>query len=229
MFEVKLIKTYLSHKKYSSGVIAAVSILFLCWVTSLIYWGDHFGLKGVLAATAESIFIKGEYWRLLTTTFTHANLEHLLSNSLMLYILTYFVTSFYGLVMSQVVAHIMGVFINLMVLYRLPMESTLVGISGVIYYLWGFWLILYILIDKTSGLARRLINVTGLFLILLIPTTYNPSTSYFAHYFGFAVGLIIGVIYYFLNAKKFSSYHEYETRQIVDFEEETQDDISELQ
>ena len=86
----------------------------------------------------SKVFQQGEYWRLFTTTFVHADLEHLLSNSMMLFILTYFVTSFYGAIFGPLLSLVMSSVINYFVLKSYQTDIGLVGISGMIYYLWGF-------------------------------------------------------------------------------------------
>jgi rhomboid protease GluP len=221
-FEVHLVRTYLSGRKYGYGAIVAIALVSLCVVVSNFYWDQSSYLSGLLAASPELVFGKGEYWRLFTTTFAHADLGHLLSNSLMLFILTYFVTAFFGFWVSPVLSSIMGAVINGLVLLNFKQDITLVGISGVIYYLWGFWFVLYLFLDKKLSFIRRLINVMGIFLILLIPTSYSPQTSYLAHYLGFAVGAITALVYYPFHAKHFQRYQEYETRHVPDLEMEDQ-------
>ena len=45
-------------------------------------------------------------------------------------------------------------------------------------------------------------RMCAVFLVLLVPTSYNAQTSYFAHYVGFLFGVVSGPIYYFLSPKK---------------------------
>lgn len=177
----------------------ALGALTLCFVASLYYWTPT-GAEA-LGASFIKVIKEGEYWRLMSATFAHGDLDHLLSNSLMLLFLSYFVYSFYGLGVF-VLSFFMGSFINLATIYYLGGDSTLVGASGVVYLLWGFWLALYVAIQKNLSVPSRLLRVGAIFLVLLIPTTYSPSTSYFAHYFGFFLGVISAIIYYFLSPKR---------------------------
>lgn len=218
--EKKFIRNYLSKQKYNSGKISAFFILTLCFVLSLFYWDTTSILSPILSANKKLVFETGEYWRLFTTSFIHGDIEHLMSNSLMLFILTYFVSAFYGSFISIGLGFIMGIVTNAVVIYQYGENTTLVGASGVIYYLWGFWLVLYVCITKHMSIFKRLIRVFGIFLILLVPTTYSPSTSYLAHYIGFAVGVVVGIIYYFFKRNKISSFEFWEYRVVPDFEKQ---------
>ncbi len=218
--EKKFVRNYLSKQKYQSGKLAAFFILTLCLVASLFYWDTSNSISGLLSANKELTFNSGEYWRLFTTSFIHGDIEHLMSNSLMLFILTYFVTAFYGSYISLGIGFLMGIVINSIVILQYGENTTLVGASGVIYYLWGFWLVLYVCITKHMSVISRLIRVFGIFLILLVPTTYSPSTSYLAHYVGFLLGTFVGMIYYLFKRKHIASFEFWEYRVVPDFEEE---------
>lgn len=197
----EFIKNYLTNPHYKNGVIISFVILSLCLIFSLFYWDHSQDTYKYLSANYNNVFRENEYWRLLTTTLVHANLKHLLSNSLMLYFLTYFVTSFYGSFISIFLSFLASMITNGIVLTIYGGEITLVGVSGVVYYLWGFWLILYMLLQRHLSLTRRILQVGTVFLVLLIPTEFSPSTSYLAHYVGFLVGVFFGLIYYVLKRK----------------------------
>ncbi len=220
MIESKLIRTYLSKRKYPYGKQVAFILFACCVVLSNFYWDSSYGISELLLAKPSLVFGQGEYWRLLTSLFIHGDMDHLLSNSLMLMFLVYFVTSFYGYFIAIVMSLLMGSLINYLVLLTHTTDTGIVGISGVIYYLWGFWLVLYLFIDKRIGFIRRLINIMGVFFILLIPTTYSPQTSYLAHYIGLLVGGAIGLLYYPLRMKKFNAAQFYEYRYVPRFEED---------
>lgn len=217
--EKRFIRNYLSKQKYDSGKLAGLFVLTLCIVLSLFYWDKSFAISSLLSASKNQVFNDGEFWRLFTTSFVHGDIEHLLSNSLMLFILTYFVTSFYGVFISVVMAFLMAIFTNYFVINQYTSDTTLVGASGVVYYLWGFWLVLYVCISKHMHLISRLLRIGGIFLILLVPTSYSPNTSYMAHYIGFAIGFTSGVIYYLFNYKRIAKYEFWEYRVVEELEE----------
>lgn len=198
---MKLTPHYLSVKKHKYGKILALASLGLCLIVSMFYWDPNQAISSILPASYNMVFVKAEYWRLFTAVFAHADLDHLLSNSLMLLFLSYFVTSFYG---WKVFLYLFfcGGLINAATVSWIGGDGLLVGASGVVYCLWGFWLSLYVLIAKKYTLINRLFRVGAIFLVLLIPTTYSPSTSYFAHYFGFCLGAFSGILYYFGSGRR---------------------------
>lgn len=214
MYEVqkKFIRNFLTTKKYDYGVLISFTVIGICLILSNFYWDKSWMISDYLAVNQNLIYEKGEYWRLFSSSFIHGDLDHFLSNTLMLYFLTYFVSSFYGMKISVFLGFLMGMVINLVVISVYPPQTYLVGASGVIYYLWGFWLVLYVLIERHLSLVARILRVGAVFLILLIPTTYSPSTSYLAHYFGFLLGIIIGSIYFLFNYKRIQSYEFFEYR-----------------
>lgn len=218
--EKKFIRNYLSMQRFSSGKLAAWFVLTTCLVLSMFYWDPSSQISGYLSANPQLVFNKKEYWRLLTTIFIHGDIHHLMSNSLMLFILTYFVTAFYGAKISLILSYLMGMIINLIVLDQYQQNTTLVGASGIVYYLWGFWMSLYIGISKHLSFIKRLVRVGGIFLILLVPTSYSPNTSYMAHYLGYALGMMTGIIYFFINKTHLLKFELWEYRFIEDVKNE---------
>lgn len=197
----KFTPKFLKRQKNNWGVPAVIVAVGTCLIFSMFYWEQNGAFTDLIAASANSVFEKGEYWRLFTSVFAHGDLDHFLSNMLMLSFLTYFVTAFYGIA-AALFAFLAGALINLGTLQWIGGDTALVGASGVVYYLWGFWLSLYVCIQKQLTLIGRFLRVGAIFLVLLIPTTYSPSTSYFAHYFGFVIGALAGTALYFFGSKR---------------------------
>jgi rhomboid protease GluP len=140
--ETKFVKNYLSKSKFSYGVESVIIVLGLCLVASLLYWNPLLGVSKSIAASYSSVLDGGEYWRLFTTSFVHGGIEHLLSNSLMLCFLTYFVSTYYGSFIGVILSFIVAMITNLIVLNFYGGSTSLVGASGVVYYHWGFWMII---------------------------------------------------------------------------------------
>ncbi len=192
----EVISNYLSKIHYSYGKIVSIALLVICMVMSKIYWDFERGLGGLLYASPNSVFEQGEHWRPFTSSFIHGDFEHLLSNSLMFTFLGYLISSFYGAFVFPVLTVLMGGVINYCVLLSFSYDIRIVGASGMVYFLWGFWLMLYILISRHIKLYRRLMKVTAISLLLLIPTSYEPTTSYLAHAIGLILGIGCGVLYF---------------------------------
>jgi rhomboid protease GluP len=118
---------------------------------------------------------------------------------MMLGFLIYFVSSFYGSLVSVVLSFTIAGLTNFLVLNTYGGDITLVGASGAVYYLWGFWMVLYMFIQRHYSIIGRSLRMGAVFLILLVPTEYQPSTSYLAHYVGYGLGFLTGGVYYLVN------------------------------
>lgn len=205
--EYKCTRTFLSHKHYDNSALVAVSLLLVCVLFSHFYWqGDY----EFLAASFRSVFYEGHYWQLFSTLFVHANLGHLLSNSFMLCLMGFFVHRQYGPLVFPLSCIFVGALVNAYVLNTMPIETRLVGISGVVYLLWGFWLILYILIQRHVSLNRRFMKVVAISLMVLVPTSYDPQVSYLAHGVGLVGGILLGLLTFLIKKDYFRSFEKWE-------------------
>ncbi len=187
--------------------------LFLIIMSSLIYWDNTFNWAQYMGANAIQVFQHFQYWRLWSTLLIHGDLNHLLSNLFLFVILGYFLAGYFGLLFFPLVAFISGGVINLIVLLNMAPEVNLIGLSGVVYWMGGAWLILYFLVESRKTILQKIIRTIGVFLTVFMPTSvFDPNVSYQAHFIGFLVGLLMGLVFYLLNQKKL---HSAETYQLV--------------
>lgn len=199
--EKKLVRNFLSSKtEKNTAIIWSLGTLFLCLAMSSLYW--HHPIGEWLAASPEKVFGGKEYWRLFTSSFIHGDLAHYLSNSIMLGVMGYYVAYHFKSIMFPITSFLVGILINLIVIWNFPPSTSLVGASGIVYYLWGFWLVLYLNIQKHVPLNRRFMKITGVGIMVLAPTEFRPQVSYYAHGIGLLLGVIIGILYYFFNKKR---------------------------
>lgn len=201
------VSNYLSKIRYPGAKHFGFGIIIFCTFMSQLYWQHPLGI--FLNASKSNIFEASEYWRLFTSTLIHGDLGHLLANSLMLFILSLVTVSFYGKVFTTVFIVSSGAIINLITLYSHTRDISLVGASGVVFCLWGFWLIMYFFIETQKTVMGRILRIGAVFLVLLVPSSYDPQTSYRAHYIGFGVGLVFGILYFLLNSKKLASFERW--------------------
>ena len=96
-----------------------------------------------------------------------------------------------------------GAIVTLISVLIYPPEIFIVGASGVIYLMAAFWLTLYVGLERRFSVGKRILRVTGLILIMLIPTGFNPITSYRTHAIGFGVGVLIAILYFLTNKDRF--------------------------
>ena len=155
-----------------------------------------------LSATPEAVFTKQEYWRAWTALFAHADLGHLLSNSMILLPLSVLLTGYFGYVFFPLTGVLMGGLTNFLVLKTLPAQTSLLGISGVVNWMGAAWLTLFLLIDRRKSFRRRFAVAVFLTIMLFVPETFRPEVSYLSHFIGFALGILSALLYYFINSAK---------------------------
>jgi rhomboid protease GluP len=199
-------ENWLTRKPQESASLITLISTLIVILGSLVYWDNFFDLASLMPASHESIFVNHEYWRAWTTLFVHADQKHLLGNLFLFYIFGYFLSGYFSLSVFPVAAISMGGLTNLIVVWGMPSVSTLIGISGVVFWMGGAWLILYFLIDHRKTVLQRLIRSVGVALVLFMPSeTFDPSISYKTHLIGFALGILFGFLYYIFNFKLFRS------------------------
>ena len=140
----KLTHNILSRRPQSNAWSWILVTLISCYLMSYLYWNFNPGIGQYFSASPQKVFEAKEYWRLFTSSFIHADMAHFLSNSLMLTVMGYFVNYHYGSLIYPLFGFVSGIFINLYVIWNFSPNSTLVGASGVVHYLWGFWFITYV-------------------------------------------------------------------------------------
>lgn len=197
-------RTWLSRRpRFRASLIAAWSV-FILIVTAVIYWKDLGGATALMPASGESVFQKHEYWRLWSALFAHADLGHLASNSLGIFVLGYLLTGYFSLWLFPTAALAVGGLANLLTLFSYEPQTRLIGISGVVYWMGGAWLVLYLLLDQQRSVTQRILRVLGVALGIFMPASaFDPTISYMCHFYGFILGLLSGGIYYAVNRKTF--------------------------
>ncbi len=188
-----------------SAILVALCTLTLIF-TSQFYWSNWMSAQDWMPATGELVFQKSQYWRAWTTVFVHGDFKHLLSNSFFFFIFGFFIHGYFGLWAFPIFAVLFGGAINLIVLSMMSPSTQLIGASGVVFWMGGFWIILSFLIDRRRGMMHRLLKTIGISLVLFFPSeAFNPAISYKAHFAGFILGVLSGLLTYFIFKKIFVS------------------------
>lgn len=193
----RLIKTFLWKKPHDGNVFVGV-LSFLILLAIFLFSGK------TLEASGSLVFDKGEWWRAFTTSLMHADLIHLGHNALFFMVFSVLLNTYYGWFVFPVLSFLMGGFINFLTLSFYPREVTLVGISGVIYFMASFWMTNYVLIERTQKLHRRFVIALGVSLALFCPDLMNleERVSYLAHGLGFILGIPSAVLWFTWNKKE---------------------------
>ncbi len=190
-------ETWLTREPRGSAfLVAALATLFLC-LTGFVYELNLGDARDWMAASGEAVFNRGESWRLLTTIFAHADLGHLMANSLLFFVLGFFLYGHFGPLLFPVLALVGGVMTNWIALKTYDPKTVLIGASGVVYWMGGAWLVLYFFLSRQKNLTQRILRTLGVAILLFMPhETFEPSVSYRTHFAGFGVGALTGLLQY---------------------------------
>lgn len=189
-------ETLLSRKPARGSLEVAAASVATLLVGSLVYWTDASGLARFLPASREAVFGRSEYWRLFTSILAHADFEHFAANALVFGLLAFLLYGYYGALVFPVLSLANGALTTALALSTYEPDTYLVGASGVVYWMGGFWLSLYLLVERRLGFGKRMLRAVGFSLIVLIPTVFEPEVSYRAHAIGFGLGVAFGLAYF---------------------------------
>lgn len=200
----KITDTWLSQKPNQFAFLITSLVTLFVVILSVVYWENIFNASSWMPASGKQVFTEGSWWQAWTALFAHSDGKHLLSNSFLFFILGSFLAGYFGYLMFPLLAFIFGGITNFIVLSNMPPDVRLLGASGVVFWLGGAWLALYFLIDQKHSIYQRILRTMGVALVLFFPAeAFDPNVSYSSHFTGFALGIVVGVGFYYLNKKKF--------------------------
>jgi rhomboid protease GluP len=174
------------------------------------FWNDVIHAEKWMPASGEQVFVKHEYWRLWTSLFAHADPGHIVSNAILFIPLSFFLTGYFGPWFFPIAGFIAGGLVNIAALSTMSPHTSLIGISGLVYWMGAAWLTLYLLIGSRETVRRRLGKSLFIAATLFMPQTFEPNVSYVAHLFGFVFGVPSALIYYWINRRKFADAEIYD-------------------
>ncbi len=207
-------ENWLTRKPSETAYVVTSILAVILWSLSFLYLAGVASADVWMPATPRQVFVDHQYWRLWTTLFAHADMGHLMSNWLLFLPLAFLLNGYFGTLFFPVAGVLMGGLINYAVLRTLGSQTTLIGISAVVYWMGAAWLTLYFLIDRRRMPYRRFAVVIGIALVLFMPENYKPEVSYLSHLLGFVAGSASALIYYFFHREKFAAAEVYEEIEI---------------
>lgn len=171
-----------------------------------------FGKIAEFPASADLVYGKGEAWRAWTTLLVHANPGHLLGNLILFAPFAYALTSAFSPLFFPFAGFAIGGALNLAVLKTMPPATTLIGVSGVVYWMGAAWITLAFLIDRRERATIRLVKALGVSMLLFLPQTYRPEVSYLTHLLGYLAGVGSALVYYAFHRSTFRRAERYDYR-----------------
>jgi len=206
--DYRIVRTHISRRPRENSLLVAVIGVLLMFVASLYAWQDGGRAMADFTGNSAAIFNGGEYIRLFTSQLLHADLKHLMSNSVFFLFFSYLLFGYFGFWVFPVLTALLGSLVIYLTLLTYPPGVSLLGASGTVYLMAGFWFTCYICIERSRSVGRRIMHVLGISLILLIPSAVSPQVSYSSHMIGFSVGLTAGLFYYFRHKEQLMAREE---------------------
>ena len=188
-------ETLLSRKPHEWSLEITALFLSLIMAISLLAWRNGAALLPTLAATSEGVLKQREYWRLLTAIAVHGDVMHVLSNAILLTYFAYLLFGYFGFWVFPVMSLAMAGLTNYISLLTYPSEVSLIGASGLVYWMAGFWLSMYLLVERSVRPGKRVLRVVCLALLVLLPTTFRANVSYRTHAIGLGLGVVSALVY----------------------------------
>src|SRR3990170_2983952 len=152
-------ETLLSRKPRAYSMEVVTLTISVILGVSLLAWRNGAALLPTLDVTSQGVLQKHEYWRLMTAMAVHADLMHFLSNGLLLAFFAYLLFGYFGFRVFPVLGVVMTALAHYLALVSYPYTVSLVGASGMVYWMAGFWLTMYLLVDRTLSFGKRIMRV----------------------------------------------------------------------
>ncbi len=198
----RLRENWLTRSGNSYARELTFALLGFLFLGAAAYLQNFAGLGPKMSATPEQVFVQGEYYRLFTTMLAHGDLGHVLSNALLFVPFSYFLLRHFSPVLFPTAGILAGALTNFVVLLTMPENTSLVGASGLVYWMGATWLTLFWLIDKRDRPAIRLGKVFMVGGVLFVPEVLKPEVSHAAHTVGLLLGIVSGYVCYAWNRSR---------------------------
>ncbi|MFN7728155.1 MAG: rhomboid family intramembrane serine protease [Bdellovibrio sp.] len=195
-------ENWLTRDPTPGAMTLTVFMVMLLVLSNVLFLSGAFHLDNGMAASKDSIFNQHQYWRAWTALIAHRDWGHLLSNLFLFAPFCYYLYGYFGPWYFPVTGFVIGGLTNITVVNSMPAQVSLVGVSGVVYWMGAAWLTLYLLIERRESIRRRLFKVFIISAVLFLPETYRPEISYYSHFLGFAAGVVSSLVHFAINRKK---------------------------
>ena len=96
----------IARKARFSGMIPAILIIYAAWMISYLNWSGI--TPDIYSLSLNSIVREHQYWRILSSLFIHADIQHFGSNLLLLAVTGWFLYEYYGLLLFPAASIVCG-------------------------------------------------------------------------------------------------------------------------
>jgi len=176
--------------KYYTGVVGfPILFVLIIWIT---FWLDmkfnlNLKLYGIYPRSFEGLI------GIFFSPFLHSSLEHLINNSIPLFLLSSFTFFFYKKLSWRII--ILGIFFSGLITWIIGRNSYHIGASGLIYVLMSFILFKGIFSKNFNLMALSLVVVFiyGSLVWYIFPLKQNMSWE--GHLSGFLIGFFFALLF----------------------------------
>lgn len=185
-------QTYKPPKRKPAPASIMLLVLNLIMFSTRVIVGDPFIESTCMSAQSIN---QGEIYRIITAMFMHANVEHLLSNMLVLYFLGEMMEHIVGTPKVAIIYMISGLFGNVVSYGYCQMFArnyVSIGASGAVFGLIGAAAVL--VIYKYDGFRIPLSRMVLLIAFSIYSSFAEPNIDFAAHIGGLVAGLILAFV-----------------------------------
>jgi len=175
-----------NEKKEKSAFLPIFFFILTCFLIT----AHSFMENNTLWAISQNTLLRGDWWRPLTAVLLHADIGHLLANSVILALFGPTLYRFLGLWGFPLLPWALAAIANIITVAFYPPQTWLLGASGMTFAMMGLWLGIFLLHEKGLRFHQRVARIIAFTLIMIIPHEYDPSVSYLAHFSGFLLGFL---------------------------------------
>ena len=180
------------EQKLYPAVTALTAVNVVIFFAGLIIrpLGDLFYTKGILDSAA--LFAGGEWYRLITSMFLHADMNHLVSNMLVLFFAGGEVekrTGTFSFVILYFLTGLCGNLLSVLNSVRLAERHMSLGASGAVFGMLGA-LALFTFLNRKNLQRGSLMRLGFGIALSLYAGSVNPAVDQTAHIGGFISGII---------------------------------------
>lgn len=187
-------KTFRRKYPIVTALIAIHLVLFILYILPFQNLGLWIYNHGV---GFNQLIAEGQWWRVITPIFLHANFPHVLFNSFSLFLFAPALEEILGKPRFLLGYLGAGIIANIATYYFEPMNYIYLGSSGSIFGLFGIYIYLVFFrkefIDSTNAKV-----ITTILVISFIMTFIQPNIDILGHVFGFIAGFLLSTLL-FLN------------------------------
>ena len=182
-------KQYITLYPVVSSIIAINFIVYL--LTLIPGYGNWLKYAGM---SVNGLIAEGEWWRIITSMFLHADFTHVLFNMFSLFLFGPELEKIAGKMRFLTIYFLAGIFgVAATFLIEPPNYATL-GASGALYGIFGAFAALIYYTRHLFPQLRQII--LPLIVISVIMTFLMPNINISAHLGGLVTGFILGIVYF---------------------------------